>query len=94
MEQKLKEVQQSFHKALEQASTSREVESVRVQTLGKKGPVQALMQHLKGLDLEEKKAFGKLINELKTALQAQIEQRQGLRDEEHRIQQPNRSYNR
>lgn len=73
MEQKLKEVEQSFYKALEQASTSREVEGVRVQTLGKKGPVQALMQHLKGLDLEEKKAFGKLINELKTALQAQIE---------------------
>ena len=72
MDQKLKQVQQAFSKELEVATNSKEVEAVRVSTLGKKGPVQSLMKHLKELSVDEKKAFGKLINDLKGSIQEQI----------------------
>jgi phenylalanyl-tRNA synthetase alpha chain len=73
--QKLSEVRDLFIKELEAALTSREVEEVRVRFLGRKGPVQALMGHLKQLDVEEKKAFGKAINDLKGFVQDKIGQK-------------------
>ncbi|PCI74904.1 hypothetical protein COB21_06215, partial [Candidatus Aerophobetes bacterium] len=56
VKQELSEVRTIFIQELGAAISSRQVEDVRVKTLGRKGPVQALMQHLKKLDLEGKKA--------------------------------------
>lgn len=46
----------------------KEVMDLKVLYLGKKGPVSELTTHLKELSNEEKKEFGKLLNELKTTL--------------------------
>lgn len=53
---------------LKAVSKAKELEDLKVRYLGKKGPVQALMQELKKVSTEERPHFGKLINDLKEEL--------------------------
>jgi phenylalanyl-tRNA synthetase alpha chain len=53
--------------------TREEIESFRVEYLGKKGVLKALSAKIKEVAPEERKAFGKQLNELKTAVQNKIE---------------------
>ena len=45
------------------------LEQLRIELLGKKGSVNALMQEMKNLAVEEKKAFGMAVNNLKQGLE-------------------------
>lgn len=48
------------------------LQEARVHLLGKKGLITALFQDLKSLPAEEKKSYGKLLNELKAGAEAKI----------------------
>jgi len=54
-----------FIRELQEASSSKDLEDLKVKYLGKKGPVQALMMELKQAQADERPHLGKLINDLK-----------------------------
>ena len=58
--------------AVNNASSLQELDSVRVDYLGKKGQLTALLKGLGGLSAEERPAAGARINEAKQAVQEQI----------------------
>lgn len=60
------EIKNNFSSQISTANSLEKLEDLRVSYLGKKGLVTDLMTTLKNLDLEEKKQFGALINQLKT----------------------------
>jgi len=65
------------------ALTSQDLEALKIRYLGKKGPIQALMQELKGVTSAERPHFGKLINDLKEELTAHLDNSfQRLRSQE------------
>ena len=60
---------------LERISSSKDLqalEQLRIELLGKKGSVNALMQEMKNLAADQKKEFGMAVNNLKQALEAQF----------------------
>jgi phenylalanyl-tRNA synthetase alpha chain len=59
------------------AAALKELEGVRVGTLGKKGRISGLMQKLGGMAPEERKAFGQTVNALKTRVSDALEARKG-----------------
>lgn len=59
---------QAFTNDLKNVKTAQGLEDLRVRYLGKKGPVQELMKHLKDLKAEDKPAFGQAVNDLKTTI--------------------------
>ncbi|KWW30612.1 MAG: phenylalanyl-tRNA synthetase subunit alpha [bacterium P3] len=57
-----------------------EIEMFRVKYLGKKGIVSALFEQFKSLPAEEKREMGQMLNQLKEAARAKIEEFRGLVD--------------
>lgn len=68
MDQPIRSLREEFSQELQQAKSSADLESIRVRYLGKKGPIQALMQELKVVSPERRREFGKEINELKESV--------------------------
>ena len=72
MEGSLKEqiegLRKEFQKELKQATSTKEIETLRVHYLGKKGPVTSLMQLLRDCTPEERPEKGRWINDLKEEL--------------------------
>jgi phenylalanyl-tRNA synthetase alpha chain len=62
------ELRSHFMNELKEASHSKDLETLKVKYLGKKGPIQALMLSLKNCTPEERPQFGKIINDLKEEL--------------------------
>ena len=54
--------------------TLKEVEEARVRFLGKKGEVTKLFDEFRAMDKDNKKIFGKALNDLKNSVQAKIEE--------------------
>ena len=54
--------------------TEKEVEEARVRFLGKKGEITALFEEFRSVDGDQKRAFGRPLNELKQAAMAKIEE--------------------
>jgi len=73
MKQKIEDLKTSFKSELKGALVSKDVEELRVKYLGKKGPVQALMQDLRTCDPSERPAFGQLINSLKQEIAKELD---------------------
>lgn len=90
MQQKITQLNQQFTTSLESVTTIPELDALYVQYLGKKGQVNTLMKDLQALDIEDKKKFGPLLNELKVALTSQIKaKRQELnQDQDHDVLDP------
>jgi len=57
---------------LSESSSAKEIEALKVKYLGKKGRVQGLMHMLKDSPADQRPLFGKLINDLKTTLEEQL----------------------
>ena len=57
-----------------QCKTQKEVEEARVRLLGKKGTITALFEEFRTVDKDQKKEFGRPLNELKQAAQAKIDE--------------------
>ncbi len=69
MQDRFERLRQDFEQDLKKAENTRDIEQLQVKFLGRKGPVQALMQDLRNITAEERPLFGKLVNELKTELE-------------------------
>ncbi len=66
----ISQVRTLFMGELKEAIHSKDLENLKVKYLGKKGPVQALMQELRHCTPEERPHYGKIINDLKEELTA------------------------
>lgn len=74
----MSDIKQISHQALlavEAATSQAELEQVRLEYLGKKGQLTALMKTLGKLSAEERPAAGAVINDAKDQVAAQLEQR-------------------
>lgn len=100
MQQRISSLRTQFQDDLKQVKFSKDVEQLKVKYLGKKGPVQDLMLHLREASPEERPLLGKVINELKEefaalceqalASYAHVEQAQQIADEKLDVTQPGR----
>ena len=75
MEQKILELKEHFYDVLKLVNSKEDLDNVRVEFLGKKGEITALMQSLRDLPSENRKQAGQVINEFKQYVESQIEQK-------------------
>ncbi|MGN1222113.1 MAG: phenylalanine--tRNA ligase subunit alpha, partial [Christensenellales bacterium] len=75
MEQKILELKEHFSEVLRLVNNQEDLDEVRVEFLGKKGEITALMQNLRNLPSENRKQAGQVINEFKQYVEGQIEQK-------------------
>ena len=65
MKEKVETLKAEVLKKLSSTTNLKEVNDLKVEYLGKKGPIQELTSHMRDLDAEGKKEFGMLLNGLK-----------------------------
>ncbi len=65
-------LRQTFDVELNAARSLSDLEHVKVKYLGKKGPVNDFMKHLKNIEPEMRPSFGKVINDIKEYISASI----------------------
>lgn len=82
MKEKVEQLKKEVLKKIEETNNLKEINEIKVEYLGKKGPVNELSSHLKELNQEEKKEFGKLLNDLKQELASNIENKIKFYEEE------------
>ena len=73
MKEQLARIRSEALAAFEQAQSAAELDSLRVQYLGKKGELTAGLKMMGKLSAEERPAMGQLANEVRSALEAAIE---------------------
>ena len=78
---KILTVQHEALAAIENAADLETLNNVRIQYLGKKGSIQALMSEMKSLPKEEKPAFGQKVNVCKQEVTEALEARQAVLQE-------------
>src|SRR5690349_9570484 len=74
MQQHLSRLRQEFQNDLKEVQDSRQLEQLKVKYLGKKGPIQELMLHLREAPSEKRPLLGKEINDLKEEIAKACEQ--------------------
>lgn len=83
MRNKIRDLKQAFDQEISEVEHSKELETLRIKYLGKKSPIQALMQDLRDCTPEERPEMGKLINTLKQEVTSLIDNEfQSLRKKE------------
>ncbi len=82
MKEKTKKLIQEVETKLNATTTLKEVNEIKIEYLGKKGPVNELTSQMRELSAEEKKEFGKSLNELKSTLTSMIENKTKYYQEE------------
>jgi len=83
MQEKINELRTEIKENLEKAIDLKNLNELKNTYLSKKGPVQELMNHMKELGNEEKKEFGRIINEFKTEVTNSFEKlKQTLEEQE------------
>ena len=88
MQQSIEELREQFLQQLAQTQTTQDLENVKVKFLGKKGPVQQLMQMLRDVTPAQRPEMGKQINDLKefmTLKCAQLEVELIAREEQQQL---------
>jgi len=68
-------LQQDLETRIQAASSLDALDQIRVEALGKKGSITALMQQLGSMSPDERKSFGAAVNTLRDAITAHIEAR-------------------
>jgi len=71
--EKIENLRSSFLIDLNKVDNTKEIETLKVKYLGKKGPVQDLMMQLKTCEKDQRPALGKAINDLKQELSSHCE---------------------
>lgn len=83
MDNKILELKEKFVSELEKIDNLADIENIRVSYLGKKGSVTDLLKGMKELSNDERKVFGKKVNELKGLVNEKItEKTQELKEKE------------
>jgi len=77
------EIQQRAFDDLDRASSHAELEEARIRWLSRKGEIAGLFQLLGKLDVSERPAAGKRLNDLREAVQTRLEERKSLLSERH-----------
>ncbi|HRW58242.1 MAG TPA: phenylalanine--tRNA ligase subunit alpha [Chlamydiales bacterium] len=72
-QENIQSIQEAFEEDLSKATTSKQLEDLKVQYLGKKGSVSSLMRFMKDLSPSEKPVFGQSVNDLKQLITTSIE---------------------
>ncbi len=72
MKQKIENLKKSFLSEIETIEQTKDLEELRIKYLGKKSPIQGLMQELRTCNSEERPEMGKLINTLKQEVSREI----------------------
>lgn len=72
-EQKISEIKSLFAEKVKSVNDMKSLNELRVEFLGKKGIVTELSSIMKNLDNEQKKEFGKTLNELRKIVENEIE---------------------
>ncbi|MGM9618265.1 MAG: phenylalanine--tRNA ligase subunit alpha [Oscillospiraceae bacterium] len=89
MKEQLAKIRAEALAALENAKASAELDALRVQYLGKKGELTAVLKQMGRLSAEERPAMGQLANEVRAALESALEAASEKLEEaalEHRLQ--------
>ncbi|WP_288480219.1 phenylalanine--tRNA ligase subunit alpha [uncultured Clostridium sp.] len=73
MQEKLKEIQALALSEIEKATSSAEVEEIRIKYLGKKGELTTILRGMKDVSPEERPLVGKMVNEVKAVLEEKLE---------------------
>jgi phenylalanyl-tRNA synthetase alpha chain len=74
MQQSIEQLREQFLQQLPPVKTTQDLENIRVRFLGKKGPMQQLMQMLRDVAPDQRPLVGKQINELKEFMVAKCDQ--------------------
>lgn len=82
MKEKAINLQKEVEEKIKNTTSLKEVNELKVLYLGKKGPVNELTSHMKELNNEEKKEFGKALNDLKNNLSTLFEEKIKYYEEE------------
>ncbi len=82
MKEKAINLQKEVEEKIKNTTSLKEVNELKVLYLGKKGPVNELTSHMKELNSEEKKEFGKTLNDLKNNLNNLLEEKIKYYEEE------------
>ncbi|MBF7017380.1 phenylalanine--tRNA ligase subunit alpha [Staphylococcus durrellii] len=85
--EEMSQLQQQALIDINEAANEKELQDVKVKYLGKKGSVSGLMKHMKDLPNEEKPQYGQQVNEVRQAIENEIESRQDLLAKEQLEQQ-------
>lgn len=72
MKEKLEQIQQVALSAIESVSDLKQLEDLRVQYLGKKGELTAVLRGMKDLTAEERPVVGQMANEVREALEVAL----------------------
>lgn len=75
MKQQLENIRIAAEEALKSASSLQDLDNVRVQYLGKKGELTAVLKQMGGLSAEERPVIGQIANEVREKITAEIEAR-------------------
>ena len=83
MQEKFDLILQSAKSELESISNSKDLFDLKTKYLGKNGEITALLRGMKDLSPQERSSFGKLVNDLKTAVDALfVQKEQALKEKE------------
>ena len=75
MKEKLEALRNASRALIDEALDMESLEALRVRYLGKKGELTALMKDMRSLSAEERPVIGALANEVRTALEQELESR-------------------
>lgn len=75
MDDKIKNLKETLEKELASTPNLVDLDKIRVAYLGKKGSITGLLKGMKDLSHEERKEFGKKVNELKSSVTETIEKK-------------------
>ncbi|NGX51576.1 MAG: Phenylalanine--tRNA ligase alpha subunit [Chlamydiae bacterium] len=73
LQSKIRDLKEAFDQEISEIDHTKELEVLRIKYLGKKSPIQALMQELRDCLPDQRPEMGKLINTLKEQLSAEID---------------------
>ena len=82
MKEMLKELREKSLSAIAAAETAEELDALRVQYLGKKGELTAVLKQMGKLSAEERPVMGQLANEIRTAVETTLDERKMLIQEQ------------
>ncbi len=75
MLQKAQQLKEQFSEKVAAATVPAELEQLRIEFLGKKGPISSLMGELRNIPNEQKKEAGQIINDVKQFIEATINEK-------------------
>jgi phenylalanyl-tRNA synthetase alpha chain len=81
MKERIQQLQQNSLADLQHAASLKDLQSIRVQVLGKKGSLTDMMKGMRDLSAAERPTIGSLINTFKDAFEEAYTQRQSYLDE-------------